>query len=323
MSKAIEVNNISKAFGSNVILDQLNFQLNPGDKLSIVGPSGSGKTTLLRILAGLDHPSSGTIKLGEKDVTHLDARTRKVGLVFQQPLLFPHMTVEENIDYGARLTGTFSREKTSDLLTAINLTETRTQFPSELSGGQQQRVALARALATEPEILLLDEPFSSLDPGMRQELRYWVRDLLDERGITSIFVTHDREEAMLMGDTIGVFYNGGFQQLASAETILQSPANPFVVQFFDNHLLIDQDHYVPLNKISFSSQATGARVMKAVLLQTSVANGERVAHVYVEELDKRLSLRLPFPHDGGSLDIFIPANHIYSFDSSRGAGRYE
>ncbi|MFG6150445.1 ABC transporter ATP-binding protein [Halobacillus sp. B23F22_1] len=323
MSKAIEVNNISKALGSNVILDQLNFQMSPGDKLSIVGPSGSGKTTLLRILAGLDQPSSGTIKIGEKDVTHLDARTRKVGLVFQQPLLFPHMTVEENINYGAKLTGRFSKGKTRDLLAAINLTETRTRFPSELSGGQQQRVALARALATEPEILLLDEPFSSLDPTLRQELRYWVRDLLNERGITSIFVTHDREEAMLMGDTIGVFYNGRFQQLASTETILQSPANPFVVQFFDNHLLLDQDHYVPLNKISFRSPATSARVMKAALLQTSVTNGERVAHVYLKELNKRLSLRLPFPHDGSILNIFIPNDHIYSFDSSSGVSDYE
>ncbi|MCP3029272.1 ABC transporter ATP-binding protein [Halobacillus sp. A5] len=318
MSTAIEVKNLSKAYGKETIINQLSFKLNYEEKWSIVGPSGGGKTTLLRILAGLDQPSSGTIKVDGESVIGIDARKRKVGLVFQQPLLFPHMTVEENITYGARLSGTFSKTKTNDLLEAVSLTKSRTSFPSELSGGQQQRTALARALAAEPKILLLDEPFSSLDPALRQELRYWVRRLLDEREITSIFVTHDREEAMIMGDKIGIFHNGEFQQTASAETILDFPANPFVVQFFNNHILINDNSYAPLSRITLFETDDPSVVIKAELLHTTISYGERIAHVYIKEQDKRLSLRLPLQFNQKNyINLFVPKEHIHSFPLSQ------
>ncbi|MFC7322075.1 heme ABC exporter ATP-binding protein CcmA [Halobacillus campisalis] len=311
----IQVERLSKKFRIDQVLNSLSFKLEAGEKMSIVGPSGSGKTTLLRILAGLEIPDQGTILLEEKDVTRLSARQRNIGLVFQQPLLFPHMTVAENIAYGAHMNGKKTESTVKDLLAAINLTEAAAQFPAELSGGQQQRVALARALAIEPEILLLDEPFSSLDPNLRQDMRYWVRDLLDKRGITSIFVTHDREEAMLMGDKIGVFHEGTFQQFATAEEIKLNPRNPFIVEFFDHHMLLNDQQFVHIQDIQFSEPSGPCITYEAELLQTTFRFSERVAHLYVKEFDEKITL--PTPDDGLSkhIELYIPKDAVQHFQS--------
>ncbi|MFC7063656.1 ABC transporter ATP-binding protein [Halobacillus seohaensis] len=321
MTIAIEVNQLTKKFRTETVLNQLSFKMNEGEKLSIVGPSGSGKSTLLRILAGLENPSHGSIILGGKNVTTIGARKRNIGLVFQQPLLFPHMTVEENIAYGAKVMGGHSKEKTTNLLEAINLTKAKSQFPNELSGGQQQRVALARALATEPDILLLDEPFSSLDPNLRQELRYWVRKLLTNHSITSIFVTHDHEEAMLMGDKIGLFHEGKFQQIASAYDIHNSPANPFVVKFFGNHLLLDDNHYVHLESISLSNPKDKGITFHAELLQTTYYQGQMMAHLFIIDLAEKITLRVTHTSLSKHLTIHIPENSIHQFN--KGQGTYE
>jgi sulfate transport system ATP-binding protein len=238
---SIEIAQVSKKFGDFTALEGINLTIPSGEITALLGPSGSGKTTLLRIIAGLETPDSGTIRLFGEDATWVRTRERKVGFVFQHYALFKHMSVFENIAFGLKIRPRNERpskeeirEKVFKLLSLVQLESLANRFPTELSGGQKQRVALARALAIEPRVLLLDEPFGALDAKVRQELRRWLRFLHDEIHVTSAFVTHDQEEALEVSDNIVILNKGKVEQVGSPEDVYDHPANPFVYSFLGN-----------------------------------------------------------------------------------------
>jgi sulfate transport system ATP-binding protein len=233
----ILIKDVSKKFGDFVALDKVSLEVPDGSLLALLGPSGSGKTTLLRIIAGLEVADSGTVLYEEEDVTHQSARDRKVGFVFQHYALFRHMTVAENIGYGLKVRKTpkgIIHERVGELLKLIRLEGFGTRYPGQLSGGQRQRVALARALAAQPRVLLLDEPFGALDAKVRQELRQWLRRLHEDIHVTSIFVTHDQEEAFEVAGSVVVMNEGKIEQIGSPDDVYNQPATPFVYKFLGN-----------------------------------------------------------------------------------------
>ena len=235
---SIEVRNLNKRFGPTVVCDNLNLDIPAGELVALLGPSGSGKTTLLRIIAGLEVPDSGTVLFHGEDATHTDVRERQVGFVFQHYALFGHMTIFENVAFGLRVRPKATRpsesqirSKVMELLKLVQLDWLAERYPHQLSGGQRQRIALARALAVEPKVLLLDEPFGALDAKVRKELRRWLRRLHDEMHVTSVFVTHDQDEAMEVADRIVVMNRGRIEQDGPPDQVYDHPATPFVLQF--------------------------------------------------------------------------------------------
>ena len=235
---SIEIRNLDKRFGQTVVCDTLNLVIPDGELVALLGPSGSGKTTLLRIIAGLEVPDSGSVLFHGADATHTDPRERRIGFVFQHYALFTHMTIFENVAFGLRVRPKSTRPnereiraKVTDLLKLVQLDWIADRYPHQLSGGQRQRIALARALAVEPKVLLLDEPFGALDAKVRKELRRWLRRLHDEMHVTSVFVTHDQEEAMEVADRIVVMNQGRIEQQGSPDEVYDHPATPFVLQF--------------------------------------------------------------------------------------------
>jgi putative spermidine/putrescine transport system ATP-binding protein len=225
---------LRRHYGSVVALDGLDLAIQPGELVALLGPSGCGKTTTLRLLAGLEDADAGSISVGGKDMTRLPASRRDMGMVFQAYSLFPHMTVRENVAFGLRLRRQ-SKEKRDqralEMLELVGLSEQADRYPHQLSGGQQQRVALARALAIQPQVLLLDEPLSALDAKVRAQLRDQIRRIQLEVGITTLFVTHDQEEALAIADRVGVMREGRLEQLASPTEVYSRPATPFVAEF--------------------------------------------------------------------------------------------
>jgi sulfate transport system ATP-binding protein len=241
---SIEIRNVSKTFGRFRALDDVCLDVPDGDLLALLGPSGSGKTTLLRIIAGLEVADGGLVRIGDEDITHLSARDRNVGFVFQQYALFRHMTVAENVGYGLRVRnapGARIRSRVQELLTLVRLDGFEGRYPAQLSGGQRQRVALARALAAEPRVLLLDEPFGALDAKVRQQLRHWLRRLHEEIHVTSIFVTHDQEEALELADRVVVMNRGRIEQIGPTDELYERPASPFVFDFLGDTNVIPSD----------------------------------------------------------------------------------
>jgi sulfate transport system ATP-binding protein len=235
---SIAVQNISKTFGSFTALRDVSFQAPTGELVALLGPSGSGKTTLLRIIAGLESPDQGTILFHGEDATERSVHDRHVGFVFQHYALFRHMTVFENVAFGLRVkrrrerpTKSIIREKVHELLRLVQLEGMAGRYPHQLSGGQRQRVALARALAVEPKVLLLDEPFGALDAKVRKELRTWLRRLHDELHVTSVFVTHDQDEALEVADCVVVMNQGRIEQVGTPDTVFHHPATEFVMHF--------------------------------------------------------------------------------------------
>lgn len=234
---SIRVSNITKRFGSYLALDRVSLEVPEGHLVALLGPSGSGKTTLLRIISGLEFPDAGTVHYFEDDVTHREARKREVGFVFQHYALFRHMSVFENVAFGMRVRRRSNdevRARVHELLHLVRLEGLEGRYPSELSGGQRQRVALARALAVQPKVLLLDEPFGALDAKVRKELRQWLRKLHDEIGVTSLFVTHDQEEAFEVADRVVVMGQGRIEQEGTPQEVFDHPANAFVMDFLGN-----------------------------------------------------------------------------------------
>jgi sulfate transport system ATP-binding protein len=235
---SIEIRNLNKRFGATVVCDNLNLDIPSGELVALLGPSGSGKTTLLRIIAGLEVPDSGHVLFQGEDATHTTVRERNVGFVFQHYALFNHMTIFENVAFGLRVRPKDRRpaereikSKVTELLKLVQLDWVADRYPHQLSGGQRQRIALARALAVEPKVLLLDEPFGALDAKVRKELRRWLRRLHDEMHVTSVFVTHDQDEAMEVADRIVVMNHGAIEQQGSPDEVYDHPASPFVLQF--------------------------------------------------------------------------------------------
>ncbi len=230
----ILVENVSKRFGSFQAVDRVSLEIKNGSLVALLGPSGSGKSTLLRLIAGLETPDAGEIWIMGKNATSQKVQERNIGFVFQHYALFKHMTVRENIAFGLEIRKVPKpqvRERVEELLSLIQLQGFGDRYPSQLSGGQRQRVALARSLAVQPEVLLLDEPFGALDAKVRKDLRAWLRRLHDEVHVTTVFVTHDQEEAMEVADEIVVTNKGRIEQVGTPSEIYDRPATPFVMSF--------------------------------------------------------------------------------------------
>jgi sulfate transport system ATP-binding protein len=234
---SITVQNVSKRFGAFQALKDVSLEAPHGCLLALLGPSGCGKTTLLRIISGLETADSGTVHYRDEEVTHRPPRDRNVGFVFQHYALFRHMNVFENVAFALRVRRwpkAKVKERVHELLNLIRLEGLERRYPSQLSGGQRQRVALARALAADPKVLLLDEPFGALDAKVRVELRQWLRRLHDDIHVTSIFVTHDQEEAFAVADRVVIMNHGRVEQAGTPAEVFEHPANPFVMDFLGN-----------------------------------------------------------------------------------------
>ena len=269
---SIEVRQVHKQFGNFTALNNINLDIQAGELVALLGPSGCGKTTLLRIIAGLETPDTGSILFSGDDVSRRDVRKRNVGFVFQHYALFRHMTVFDNVAFGLRMKSRRERpseaviaEKVQELLRMVQLDWLSDRYPEQLSGGQRQRIALARALAVEPQILLLDEPFGALDAKVRKELRRWLADLHEDINLTSVFVTHDQEEAMEVADRIVVMNKGVIEQIGTPAEVYENPASEFVYHFLgdSNRLKVaDQDiqfrpHEVLLSQIAQTDHQAG------------------------------------------------------------------
>jgi putative spermidine/putrescine transport system ATP-binding protein len=230
----LNIEHVRKSFGSTTVVQDFNLAVEPGEFVSFLGPSGCGKTTVLRMVAGFEEPSAGRIVIGGKDVTHLKPNQRNIGMVFQAYALFPNMTVGQNIGFGLRVAGRSRADidrRVKEMLALIRLPDLADRYPYQLSGGQQQRVALARALAPAPKLLLLDEPLSALDAKVRVSLRDEIRQIQKNLGITTVFVTHDQEEALSISDRIVVMYGGKAEQVGAPFEIYNKPATRFVASF--------------------------------------------------------------------------------------------
>ena len=230
----VQMRGLSRRYGSVLALDDLDLTVQPGELIALLGPSGCGKTTTLRLVAGLEDADGGTISVGGRDITRLPASRRDMGMVFQAYSLFPHMTVKQNVAFGLRLRrmAAATRDKRAmEMLELVELSSQADRYPHQISGGQQQRVALARALAIQPQVLLLDEPLSALDAKVRAQLRDQIRRIQLDVGITTLFVTHDQEEALAIADRVGVMRAGRLEQLASPTDVYTRPATAFVAEF--------------------------------------------------------------------------------------------
>jgi putative spermidine/putrescine transport system ATP-binding protein len=231
---SVELNELTRVYGNVKALDGLTLHMQPGELVALLGPSGCGKTTALRILAGLDEATSGTVSVDGHGISRVPANKRDMGMVFQAYSLFPHLTVVDNVAFGLKMRGKAKRERTSraaEVLDLVGLSAHQHKYADELSGGQQQRVALARALAVQPRVLLLDEPLSALDAKVRAQLRDEIRRLQLDVGTTTLFVTHDQEEALAVADRVGVMNQGRLEQLAAPAELYAKPATPFVAEF--------------------------------------------------------------------------------------------
>ena len=264
---AVELNELTRVYGTVKALDGLTLHIEPGELVALLGPSGCGKTTALRILAGLDEATSGTVFVGGQNVSNVPANKRDMGMVFQAYSLFPHLTVLDNVAFGLKMRGKAKSERTSraaDMLDLVGLSAHKHKYASELSGGQQQRVALARALAIQPRVLLLDEPLSALDAKVRSQLRDEIRRVQLEVGTTTLFLTHDQEEALAVADRVGVMSQGKLEQLAAPADLYANPATPFVAEF------VGLNNKVPAEVSGGRAHLLGTSVPA---LQGSVAKG--------------------------------------------------
>jgi sulfate transport system ATP-binding protein len=286
---SIDISNVTKRFGDFVALDKVNVSIPTGQLTALLGPSGGGKSTLLRIIAGLDSADEGTISIEGTDATKLPPQKRNVGFVFQHYAVFKHMSVAKNVAFGLEIRRRPKAEiasRVDELLKLVHLSQFSHRMPSQLSGGQRQRMALARALAVEPTVLLLDEPFGALDAKVRKELRDWLRRLHDEVHVTTVFVTHDQEEALEVADEIVVINEGRVEQIGSPEQLYDEPANDFVMRFLGEVTTLD-DKIVRPHDIDVALQpaapggipATVTRVLRVgfeVKLTVTTKSGDEV-----------------------------------------------
>jgi iron(III) transport system ATP-binding protein len=305
----LQLDGVTKNFGQVVALDGISFSAEAPEFVCLLGPSGCGKTTLLRLIAGLEHPDAGRLKLGGEDLIRIPARRRGFGIVFQAYSLFPNMTVAENIGYGLKIRGTPAAEiatRITELLGLIRMSALADRYPWQLSGGQQQRVALARAVAVKPRLLLLDEPLSALDAKVRTELRGEIRDLQQRLGILTIMVTHDQEEALTLSDRIVCMRQGRIAQIGEPDALYHSPANRFVAEFMGLSNLIDQDtarqFAEPLMNARAPANGFIACIRPEDMCLVLGGTGARVAKIQFLGNISRLHLDWP----GGSLIIEQP-----------------
>jgi sulfate transport system ATP-binding protein len=340
---SVEVQHLTKTFGKFTALRDINLQVKTGELVALLGPSGSGKTTLLRIIAGLDFADegSGQILYAGQDVTPKNAYQRRAGFVFQQYALFQHLNVTDNIAFGLKVRPAATRpskseilERVQALLKLVQLENLANRYPSQLSGGQRQRIALARALAIEPQVLLLDEPFGALDAKVRKELRRWLRNFHDETHLTSLFVTHDQDEAFEVADRVVVMSQGKIEQIGTPQEVYDRPANAFVYEFLGNvnqlrgHVVQGKlrigeielnapDHvqgqtavaYVRPHDVDIAVHSNGQSSIEAIIREFS-ATGP-VMRLSLERLDNQERVEAEVPRkEGAALDLYV-GRHVY------------
>jgi putative spermidine/putrescine transport system ATP-binding protein len=294
----VELHDVTKRFGETTAIDNLSYTVPEGQFVTLLGPSGCGKTTLLRVVAGFTRPEAGDVLLGGEIITHVPSNQRQVGMVFQNYALFPHMTVERNVSFGLRMrhaaAGDIART-TAEMLDLVGMPALRDRYPHQLSGGQQQRVALARALAIQPRVLLLDEPFGALDRKLRLQMQVEIKKIIRHLGITTIFVTHDQEEALTMSDLIAVMNAGRIVQSGAPTEVYDSPRDPFVADF------VGGSNFIAAEVSAVAPSGTALRHGDAVFtipqVTTDLRPGQRATLVVRPE-----NLRLA-RQDGGAVGI--------------------
>ncbi|MGW5263291.1 sulfate/molybdate ABC transporter ATP-binding protein [Microbispora sp. NPDC004025] len=295
---AIEVRDVNKSFGATPVLHDVSLDVAAGSLTALLGPSGGGKSTLLRVIAGLERPDTGTVRISGVDATRLSPQRRNVGFVFQHYAAFKHLTVFRNVAFGLEIRKRPKdeiRKRVMELLELVHLEKLADRYPSQLSGGQRQRMALARALAVEPEVLLLDEPFGALDAQVRKELRAWLRRLHDEVHVTTVFVTHDQEEAIEVADTIVVLAGGEVVQAGSPGEVYDNPANPFVMRFLGpvtelgGSLVRPHDIEISQDPVEGGSPAVVSRVVRLgfeVRVEVEIGGQDAWVQVTREQADR-------------------------------------
>ncbi|WP_246943178.1 ABC transporter ATP-binding protein [Bacillus pinisoli] len=291
--KVIEIQSLSKQFKSTELFKEVSLVIEPSEIISIVGPSGTGKSTFLKCISGLESVTKGKVLSGGTDLTNEPANKRPFVMMFQQSLLFPHMTLKENVEYGLLFSKMPTEERNKvveEFLKKVDLDSYAEAYPHELSGGQKQRAALARALILKPDLLLLDEPFSSLDKELRQQLRIWVKTMIKEQEVSAIFVTHDMEEAMIMGDRIAVFANGGIQQIGHPEELHYHPKNKYVAKYFSEGVLIDENRFVHVNKLTMQEKKEFYLSWKGKVANSFYKHGLTYVSIFIEELDQSIMM---------------------------------
>jgi len=327
---SIRLDRISKRFGDFAALRDVSLEARPGEFLALLGPSGSGKTTLLRIMAGLEFPDAGTVSFDDQDVTGLKVADRGVGFVFQHYALFKHMTIADNIAFGLSVRKRRNRPpraeiaaRVRELLELVQLDGLGGRYPAQLSGGQRQRVALARALAVDPKLLLLDEPFGALDAKVRKDLRRWLRALHDRMGLTSIFVTHDQEEALELADRVVVMDHGVIEQVALPKEVYEEPASAFVFDF------VGASNRVPVTvadgRVTFGGRVIDAPVAEigadgpaelffrphdSVLAAGGEAGALEATVTLVRPRDGRLHVEAEMAGDDRPIELLAPADAL-------------
>jgi sulfate transport system ATP-binding protein len=314
---SIEIRNLNKRFGATVVCDDLNMDIPAGELVALLGPSGSGKTTLLRIIAGLEVPDSGHVLFHGEDATNTTVRERNVGFVFQHYALFNHMTIFENVAFGLRVRPKQRRPsereiqaKVSELLKLVQLDWVAHRYPHQLSGGQRQRIALARALAVEPKVLLLDEPFGALDAKVRKELRRWLRRLHDEMHVTSVFVTHDQDEAMEVADRIVVMNHGAIEQQGTPDEVYDHPASPFVLQFLgDVNLFHGRFGHGP-GSVEAHADTVYVRPHELDIVATAEAGALPVTLSQVLTVGAQTRIEFKRDDDGSYVDVEMPRSEF-------------
>jgi len=310
---SIEIRNLNKRFGATVVCDALNLDIPDGELVALLGPSGSGKTTLLRIIAGLEVPDSGEVRFHGEDATHTSVRERNVGFVFQHYALFNHMTIFENVAFGLRVRPKANRPadreieaRVTELLKLVQLDWVAGRYPHQLSGGQRQRIALARALAVEPKVLLLDEPFGALDAKVRKELRRWLRRLHDEMQVTSVFVTHDQDEAMEVADRVVVMNHGRIEQQGTPDQVYDHPASPFVLQFLgDVNLFHGRFGHSP-GGVDGAAEVSYVRPHELDILGAAEAGALAVTLSQVLTVGAQTRIEFKRLDDGSYVDVEMP-----------------
>ena len=333
MSAALELDGVGKSWDGTLALSDLSLAVEPGELLTVLGPSGSGKTTALRIVAGLEEPDAGAVRIGGRDVTNVEASQRRVAMVFQSFALFPHLTAEENIGFGLRARGASSasaRGRAREVAAPLGLTGLLDRRPAQLSGGERQRVALARALAGEPDVLLLDEPLSNLDARLRADARAELRRVQETSGVTTVYVTHDQDEALALGHRVAVIDSGALQQLGTPDDVYDRPANRFVAGFVGEP---------PMNVVpgEAASRVLGLDVPEGVdvgfrpehvrpggPIPARLQLAERTGHEALWHLDAgglRLVARASGGRAGDEVRIGIDPGGIRLFDAQTGAAR--
>ncbi len=325
---SILIENLNKRFGKTVVCDDISLEIGSGELVALLGPSGSGKTSLLRIIAGLEQPDSGRVLFHGKDATHDDPRARQVGFVFQHYALFNHMSIFENVAFGLRVqprgirpSEEAIRDKVMSLLKMVQLDWLAERFPSQLSGGQRQRIALARALTVEPRVLLLDEPFGALDAQVRKELRRWLRRLHDEMHVTSVFVTHDQDEAMEVADRVVVLNKGRVEQSGSPEEVYDRPATPFVLKFLGDVNLFRGHFDGPAD--SASKDVVYVRPHEIDVLGVSEAGTLPVAFSQALTVGPRTRLEFRRLDDGSFIDVEMSRTRYLALKQQIGLNKGE